>query len=49
MMDRRTCIRDGEIVCVDDLCHGTDRTLCGLEFGLDFGVEEFDGDLWEDE
>lgn len=49
-MRDRTCIRDGEIVCVDDLCRGTDRTLCGLQFGIDFGLEEFDeDDLWEDE
>lgn len=31
--------------CPDDLCHGNDTTLCGLERGFDFDqVEEWEED-----
>lgn len=39
-----TCVRDGQIICPDDLCRGSSTTLCGLEEGIDFGT----GDEWED-
>lgn len=51
----RTCVSDGEIVCVDDLCRNSSRTLCGLEEGIDFGPGSYwdsdddypdDGDRW---
>lgn len=41
-----------QLACVDDLCHGSSRTLCGLEEGFDFGVEDdddyLDGDYWDE-
>lgn len=50
MPDLRTCVRDGQIVCVDDLCRNSSRTMCGLEEGIDFGVLDDDypddGDRW---
>lgn len=51
MVRDRTCIQNGQIVCVDDLCHGTSQTICGLEQGTDFDVEdEFDDDYpWGDD
>lgn len=30
------CPLGGYAPCVDDLCHGGGRTLCGLEWGFDF-------------
>jgi len=30
------CPLGGPAPCVDDLCHGGDHTLCGLELGFDF-------------
>jgi len=45
---RSSCVRDGQIVCVDDLCHGVSTTLCGLEEGIDFGLESDDPyDDWQ--
>lgn len=33
------------LACIDDLCHGSDTTLCGLERGIDFDqVEEWEED-----
>jgi hypothetical protein len=45
-----TCVQNGQIVCWDDLCRGGSRTLCGLEEGIDFGVDddEDDGEWWAD-
>lgn len=46
----RTCVRDGQIVCVDDICRGSSRTICGLEEGIDFGVDDDDlYDWWDDD
>lgn len=48
----RCLVIDGDIACVDDLCHGNDTTLCGLERYVDFETDEFDDDLdgfWDDE
>jgi hypothetical protein len=42
---RDTCVHDGQIICVDDLCRNSSRTLCGLEEGIDFGP----GSPWDDE
>lgn len=33
---RATCSDGGPIPCCDDLCHGNDTTLCGMERGHDF-------------
>jgi hypothetical protein len=33
---RARCPHGGPVPCIDDLCHGSDRTLCGLERGYDF-------------
>lgn len=30
------CPQGGYAPCVDDLCHGVDTTMCGLERGSDF-------------
>lgn len=30
------CGLGGLAPCVDDLCHGVDTTICGLERGFDF-------------
>ena len=30
------CLWGGRAPCVDDLCHGVDETLCGLQLGFDF-------------
>jgi hypothetical protein len=48
-----SCVRHGVIVCIDDLCRGSSRTLCGLEEGIDFGFgfddDEYDDDYWIDD
>lgn len=33
---RARCPLGGDAPRVDDLCHGADTTLCGLEWGFDF-------------
>ena len=33
---RARCPIGGIAPCVDDLCNGTSRTICGLEEGIDF-------------
>lgn len=37
--------------CIDDLCYGTDRTLCGLWFpdDIDESGEWAEDDEWSDE
>jgi hypothetical protein len=30
------CRAGGPAPCIDDLCHGSDTTLCGLQRGYDF-------------
>jgi len=32
---RVPCPLGGHAPCVDDLCHGTDTTMCGLEIDFD--------------
>lgn len=44
-----TCVRNGEIICPDDLCRGSSTTLCGLEEGIDFGVDEDEEEYWDDD
>lgn len=34
--------------CPDDLCHGVDTTLCGLEYGFDFCEHDQDPDSCEE-
>lgn len=45
-MSRSDCLYwDGssyQLGCPDDLCHGSDQTLCGLWHGEDFDVMEYD-------
>ena len=42
----RTCVRDNRLICPDDLCRNSTTTLCGLEEGIDFNVED---DFYDDE
>jgi hypothetical protein len=57
---RAYCPLGGPAPCVDDLCHGSDHTICGLEYGFDFCAHGFLPDscsecrdeefgTWEDE
>lgn len=32
---RVKCLAGGYAICVDDLCHGVDTTMCGLYVGYD--------------
>ena len=41
---RVSCPLGGIAPCPDDLCHGTDTTLCGLEYGFDFCEHDYDPD-----
>jgi hypothetical protein len=36
------CLLGGSAPCADDLCHGSDTTLCGLESGFDFCDHGYD-------
>ena len=50
---RASCqVVNDEIACVDDLCRGGNETLCGLVYGYDYGVGEFEDDdldgFWDD-
>lgn len=38
------CPLGGTAPCCDDLCHGSDRTLCGLERGFDLCDHDEDPD-----
>jgi hypothetical protein len=38
------CRLGGYAPCVDDLCHGVDTTVCGLEHGFDFCDHGYDPD-----
>jgi hypothetical protein len=37
-----------DLACPDDLCHGNEETLCGLQRGFDFDVSD-DGDPDDDD
>lgn len=39
---RVTCPLGGPAPCIDDLCHGGGRTLCGLEWYRDFCEHGYD-------
>lgn len=45
---RPVCLYGGPAPCVDDLCHGSDTTLCGLEIGFDFCDHGYDPDTCPD-
>ena len=54
---RVRCPVGGYAPCFDDLCHGVDTTMCGLEYGFDFSEHDFDPETcpecnardWEDD
>jgi len=37
----------GPAPCIDDLCHSSEQTLCGLWHGIDFDIDEFED--WAEE